>query len=149
MTGDTDDLLLFRLCRNLRGDIHNFDLIRRNGQLVPNFRPEWTSLVPEADREAEDAWRKELRDELCTGLNALERRTWERIIDGIPILDIAAMDGVSRSAIYERIRGIGTGGMVAKNPYVALWWALRLRRQLAEKIARRKSASNPKDETQP
>jgi len=42
-------------------------------------------------------------------------------------LDIATAEGVSRNAVYERIRGSSKrhGGMAAKNPYVAIWWRLR------------------------
>jgi hypothetical protein len=65
-------------------------------------------------------------------LNQIESRTWRQILSGLSLKAIAEGEGVSRSAIYNRILGnrFGHGGMVGKNVWVLLWW--RLRRRLAE-----------------
>jgi len=65
--------------------------------------------------------------DLDVNLTALERHTWHQLLDGQSISAIAASHGVTRAAIYARIRGTAKhpGGMVRKNPWVALWWATR------------------------
>ena len=45
---------------------------------------------------------EELIFEICQNLTATERRTWLQLVDGVSILDVAAAEGVSRTAIYER-----------------------------------------------
>ena len=91
--------------------------------LVPNFSRSWEGDA--TDRESElPTW---LVSALTANLTETECRTWRRLLDGQSIAAIAAAEGVSRTAIYERIRGSsrGHGGMVAKNPWVALWWLHR------------------------
>ena len=62
--------------------------------------------------------------EVMYGLNRTERRTWLLLLLGLPILEVACKEKVSRAAIYERIRGNskGQGGMIRKNDYVEIWW---------------------------
>lgn len=69
---------------------------------------------------------QELLDELSKNLTPLERSTWERLMDGSSIAEIAGQDSIKCSAVYARIRGNskGQGGMISKNEYVALWWSL-------------------------
>jgi hypothetical protein len=57
-------------------------------------------------------------------LNRTERRTWILLLLGQSIVEIARKEGISRAAIYERIRGNfqGQGGMIRKNDYVHIWW---------------------------
>ena len=73
------------------------------------------------------AWLDEPR--LYINLNEVERRTWRQILSGVSINGIAEGEGVSRTAIYERIQGnrFGHGGMIGKNFWVLLWWRLRRR----------------------
>lgn len=116
----------FRYCRRLDGSIEPVDLAKRNGRLVPRFHP--SVIEPASSAEPEDsAEYRELVEEVCQNLNPVERRTWLRLLDGRSILDVAAEDGVSRAAIYERIRGNNRGhiGMVGKNGYVAIWWRIK------------------------
>jgi len=58
------------------------------------------------------------------GLTKTERRTWLLLLLGYSIVETARKENVSRSAIYERIRGNskGQGGMIRKNDYVWIWW---------------------------
>jgi hypothetical protein len=118
-----DETLHFRYCRDLDGRLVAIDVARQNGRLVPRFSP--NQFEPIQDDTNSDL--DELIFEICQNLTATERRTWLQLVDGVSILDVAAAEGVSRTAIYERIRGSskGHGGMIAKNPYVAIWWRLR------------------------
>lgn len=121
---------LFESCCSLDGHVHRVNLARRNKRPMAILGPEWILPNLEPSAESHDSHLRELRDELCVNLNPVERRTWEQIIDGWSISDIARAERKSRTAVYERIRGKGQGGMVAKNPYVALWWCQRLRKQI-------------------
>lgn len=125
---DTEQALYFRYCRSLDGRLVPVDTARRNGRLVPRFEPELLEPSPEQEDAPELA---ELIDEITEHLTPTERRTWLKLLDGRSILDIAAEEGVSRAAVYERIRGSsrGKGGMVAKNEYVAIWWKRRSKRE--------------------
>ncbi|HYT75106.1 MAG TPA: hypothetical protein VEL79_10195 [Vicinamibacterales bacterium] len=71
--------------------------------------------------------RRDLLDEILTiNLSPVERRTWMRLLSGASIRAVAKEDGVTRTAIYARIRGSRrSAGMVSKNPFVAQWWARR------------------------
>ena len=113
-----DETSYFRRCRRLDGGIEEVDVARRNRRRVPRFHPSITE-APEAQAE-ESAEYRELVDEVCENLNETERRTWLRIIDGRSILDVAEEEGVSRPAVYDRLRR-----MVKKNRYVAIWWRLK------------------------
>ena len=108
----------FRYCRRIDGSLEPVDNIRQNGRRVPRFAPSITDLP--VDTHLESADYLELVEEVTENLNELERHTWLRILDKQSILDIAAEDGVSRAAIYDRIRR-----MVAKNQYCAIWWRLK------------------------
>jgi hypothetical protein len=123
MNLESNELLYFRYCRTLDGNLVPIDTAKQNGRLVPRFSPgQFEPVADDGDDELD-----ELIAEVCQDLTAIERRTWLQLIDGLTVLDIAAAEGVSRAAVYERIRGNskGHGGMVAKNPYVAIWWRLR------------------------
>ena len=135
-----DEAAIYQRCGTLDGSAKSVAVGKRNRRMVAQFTPEWTSLEPITEKTADASLENDLRAELSSNLNAIERRTWERIINGRPIREIAAEDGVRRSAIYERIRGNskGQGGMIQKNPYVALWWSLRLRQQLEKKVKTQK-----------
>ncbi|MGA2268777.1 MAG: hypothetical protein ABSH44_09940 [Bryobacteraceae bacterium] len=115
----------FRYCRKLDGTLEPVDVAKRNDRLVPRFHPSITEPPPPSDPEDSDEYR-ELVEEVSQNLNPIERRTWLRLLDGRSVLDIAAEDGVSRAAIYERIRGSAKrGGMIARNPYCLIWWNRR------------------------
>jgi DNA-directed RNA polymerase specialized sigma24 family protein len=121
-----DETTYFRYCRKIDGSLEPVDVAKRNDRLVPRFHP--SVLEPDFQTEPDESPEyRELVEEVSQNLSPVERRTWLRLLDGMSILDIAAEDGVSRAAIYERIRGSskGHGGMIAKNGYVAIWWRLR------------------------
>ena len=109
----------FRFCRNLAGELEAVDLARRNGRPELQFPPAIVEFPLFLEAEESPEYR-ELVDEVCQNLNEVERRTWLKIIDSRSILDIAAEEGVSRAAIYDRIKR-----MVEKNPYCAIWWRLK------------------------
>ena len=131
MDREDNEILFFQQCRTLDGRIERIEVGRRNGRVAPLFIPDWGLIDPVSDSNQAERRAKAIRAELSINLNPLERRTWRQLIHDRPIIEIAQEEGVSRSAIYERIRGNskGQGGMIAKNPYVALWWIERLRRQ--------------------
>ena len=108
----------FRYVRRLDGRLESVDLARRNGRLLPRFHPSVTE--PETQDREESAEYRELVEEVSQELNEIERATWLKILDERSILEIAEEDGVSRAAIYDRIRR-----MVKKNDYVAIWWRLK------------------------
>src|SRR5262249_43005650 len=97
---------------------------RRNGRWAPTFSLRCTEPQP---LSADPSEFRELVRELMYGLNRTERRTWRLLLLGYSILDTAAHEHVSRTAIYERIRGNARkhGGMVKKNDYVRIWWERR------------------------
>lgn len=118
------DVFAYEACAGIDGQIHRIPFGRRNRQRFPLFHPNWCTQIPTPSLEStENALTIE---ELCHHLNRLERRTWLQILNRRSILEIAEQEGVTRAAIYWRIRGKnGFGGMVAKNPYVARWWKVR------------------------
>ena len=114
----------FRYCRTVDGALVPVDVAKRNARLVPRFHPSITEPPPNAPDESDEY--RELVEEVSQNLTPVERRTWLRLLDGRSVLDIAAEDGVSRAAIYERIRGNPKrGGMIARNPYCQIWWNRR------------------------
>lgn len=124
MHDDEFEILLFRRCSTLHGAAQVVDVGKRNGRRTPFFRPDWAALSnTDGEERVLDPQRLE---EACMNLTALERKTWLQILGGHTIADIARDQRVSRAALYIRIRGKdGTGGMVAKNPFVCVWWELR------------------------
>jgi DNA-directed RNA polymerase specialized sigma24 family protein len=113
------EVFQFHQCRRIDGAVEPVDLIRRNRRPEIQFPADIVEYPLFTEAEQSDEYR-ELLDEVCQNLNDIERRTWLRIIDGRSILDIAAEEGVSRPAIYDRIKR-----MVEKNSYCAIWWRLK------------------------
>jgi hypothetical protein len=120
-----DETTYFHYARRIDGRLESVDCARHNGRLVPRFDPSWTDVA--CGGPADDSEFEELIAELSYNLNAAESRTWLKLIDGQSVEHIAQTEGVSRAAVYERIRGNSKnqGGMVKKNDYVRLWWNLR------------------------
>jgi hypothetical protein len=124
MNFDTaSDLLIFRKYSDFLGHSHRVTISRRNGRLAPNLAPT-CSRFPERETETIPRWEQQ---RYFVNLNPIERRTWEKILRGRSIRQIAAEEGVRRSAIYARITGNskGQGGMIAKNFWVLYWWLCR------------------------
>lgn len=121
-----DDVFTCQRYRTLTGSIQSVPIYRRNGRIAANFRPaDTTSSQTDPSDDHAQHGAKVLRA-LSAGLTRLERRTWWRILDGWSVDAIADADGVSRTAIYCRIRGKhGNGGMASKNTWVSEWWARR------------------------
>lgn len=113
------EVLQFHQYRRIDGAIEPVDLIRHNRRREIQFPTDIVEYPLFVEAEQSDEY-KELLDEVCQNLNEIERRTWLRIIDGGSILDIAAEEGVTRPAIYDRIKR-----MVEKNSYCAIWWRLK------------------------
>ena len=113
----------FPVFRNLHGAVQYATTGKRNGQPSVFFSPGCAepSLEPVVERNLRDHPR------LFVNLNSVERETWRKILAARSIADIAKEEGTSRAAIYERIRGNsrGQGGMIAKSPWVLLWWRSR------------------------
>lgn len=107
--------------RRLSGAIERGGTIKRNGQTLPNVGPSAAEEETEAEMQL---WEKE---KMYVNLNEIERRTWERILRGWTITDIAEEDRVSRQAILARIGGNSKnqGGMIGKNFHVLVWWLFR------------------------
>ncbi len=117
----TPDWFAFQTYRTLTGAPMPADLIRRGGRSAPRHRRDW-----DADPAVDNPRPFAVRRRVLRDLTRIERRTWRRILAGWAIDTIARADGISRAAVYARIRGSdGRGGMVRKNPYVARWWAGR------------------------
>jgi hypothetical protein len=117
-----DETTYFRYVRTLDGSLEPVDLIRHNGRSVPRFSG--------PKREAPRPQLLGLYRELMYNLSRLERRTWVPLLLGRSFEEVAATHGISRAAIYARLRGNskGQGGMVRKNEYVAIWWRLQRKR---------------------
>src|ERR1035437_3295653 len=115
----------FQVFRDLHGGMQYAGAGRRNGQPSVFFRRTYTESAPEPAIETN------LRDQprLFVNLNSVERETWRKILAARSIADIAKEEGISRAAIYARIRGNSRcqGGMIAKSPWVLLWWRSRQR----------------------
>lgn len=114
-----DETTFYRYARTLDGKLEPVDVVRHNGRLVPRFAP---TIAESPSTNSTDL--KRLVREVMYGLNRTERRTWLLLLLGLPILEVACKEKVSRAAIYERIRGNskGQGGMIRKNDYVEIWW---------------------------
>ncbi|MBI3411843.1 MAG: hypothetical protein HY040_26220 [Planctomycetes bacterium] len=128
MTTSDPITLAYRSCRTLDGHAESLAIAKRGGRVVVALPAIWADGGPR--RAPSSPWLDDPR--FYVNLNATECRTWRRILAGASIAAIAAEDGVSRAAIYERIQGnrFGHGGMIAKNFWCLLWW--RLRRRMTE-----------------
>ena len=122
---NASDLLVFSRYSDLLGQTHRANIFRRNGRRAPVLSPACIQL-PDRALEVVPPWEQ---PRYFVNLNAVQRRTWGKILRGWSIRQIAAEEGVRRSAIYARIEGNtkGQGGMIAKNFWVLLWWRLRQR----------------------
>lgn len=122
---NASDLLVFSRYSDLLGQTHRISISRRNGRRLPVLSPACIQF-PDRALEVVPPWEQ---PRYFINLNALQRRTWGKILRGWSIRQIAAEEGVRRSAIYARIEGNskGQGGMIAKNFWVLLWWRLRQR----------------------
>ena len=113
----------FRVCRDVRGDLHHVGGGKRNGKPAVFFPQSFTDAAAPANPV------RDIREQerLFVNLNPLERATWRKILSAQSIASIADEEGVSRPAIYARIQGNGKsqGGMIGKNFWVLLWWRLR------------------------
>jgi hypothetical protein len=119
------ETLIFRSCRSLDGRSHQVDVGRRNGRPVLILHPDWTTPnLPSTTTHSEIS--TGFLELICINLTPLERLTWLQLLAGRSVRNIARDQGVSRAAIYIRIRGKdGKGGMAVKNPWVGAWWDRR------------------------
>lgn len=127
MQDDSGDLLFYQACRSLDGRVCIPLVGKRNGRRTAFFGPDWAH--PGTQNASSRFHPEDLGiEDLFLNLTEIERSTWERILDSRSIPSIADEDRISTSAVYERIRGSSKrhGGMVAKNRWVARWWAARL-----------------------
>lgn len=135
MKSDPDllEILVFRSYRSFDGTIQPLDVGKRNGHPAAIFHPSLISAAPGGAGNG-DGHRasKRIRRAFFSGLTRIERRTWAKALEGKSFREIAREEGVSRTAIYERFRGNskGQGGMIAKNPYAAVWWHFRHQQSL-------------------
>jgi len=119
---DKDDHKFHSYIRGHGGALELADCIRRCGRLVPRHEPESRREGPSSRRLADLL---EFCREITYGLNTLQRRTFLRLLLGT-LEDTANSFGISRAAVYSRIRGRdGNGGMIAQNEYVRIWWTGR------------------------
>ena len=112
---------------DLNGTVRSVPIGKRSGYHVPMFAPGDFDPTGSRDDETHQLSFDELLEAVSGNLTPKERRTWHRILKGASICQVAREDGVSRAAVYERIRGNSKkgGGMVVKNPFVAIWWIRR------------------------
>lgn len=124
---EPNETTYFRYIRTLNGSLEPIDLVRQNGRCVPRFSPR--ILSGQTDTPKSDFI--PLYREIMYGLSRLERRTWLPLLFGRSLDEVAKSQGVSRAAIYARIRGNskGQGGMIRKNDYVAIWWCMQRKLQ--------------------
>jgi len=120
-----DDLRFTRFS-NLDGSTEPAATGKRNGKpfmMIPPGGGQPPGGAPDSD-DPPPFWDQE---RFFVNLNETERRTWEKILKGQPIKDIAREEGVSRQAIYARIVGNSKhqGGMIGKNFWVLMWWLAR------------------------
>jgi hypothetical protein len=129
-----DDVIRFRRIRTLDGRLEAVDLIRRNGHPVPRLD---RSVFGPPGLEGQRSDLLPLYREIMYGLSRLERRTWLPLLLDRSIDEVAQSQGVSRAAIYARIRGNSKkqGGMIRKNDYVAIWWRTQRNLHLRKKHA--------------
>src|SRR5579864_4710609 len=96
------------------GSLQSMHFSKRNGKRVPLFPPDVTQPEEPRDAEPSDEYH-ELEGELTSNLTAVERRRLLRLADGVPILDLAKEEKVSRQAIKTSIRQ-----MIRKSEYCAI-----------------------------
>src|SRR5438034_10710005 len=108
-----DDIFIYHTCRSLDGSPHSVDFCRRNGRFTPVFPPALTGSLP--DFQVVETTRRPQVDGLFDDLTEIETHTWQSILNGSSISDIAEDEGVCREAIYQRIRGKSKsgGGMIS------------------------------------
>lgn len=112
------DAITLGRCARVDGSPITVDIIKRNQKLVPILRREVLNTDP-----LEPGHRPRLPSRL-ENLNATQSRTFDQILQGKSISAIAEAEGVSRAAIYSRIRGShGRGGMIRRNLWAFLWWS--------------------------
>jgi hypothetical protein len=118
-----DESRQFRLYRNSDGSIEPLGAVRRNGVAVPRLSSQENST----NQPSRHSTLLQTYRELMQGLNSTERRIWVKLLLGLSVDEVAAMFGVSRAAIYSRIRGDRKGykGLIAKSKNVAIWWDRR------------------------
>jgi hypothetical protein len=125
MNNSQFELFRFKRFTDLWGTAVTPSFGRRNGRALAFLNPAHADS-PQLPVDSAD-----MRDDsrFFVNLNAVERATWRKILSAQSISSIAEEEGVSRSAIYTRIRGNrwGQGGMIGKNFWVLLWWRLRRR----------------------
>jgi hypothetical protein len=112
------DVLKFQLYAAADGRSRVANVYRHNGRLaVGAYEFDLIDLHDDAD-----TYDQCLRI-LSANLTATQARRWHKLLDGRSIDEIAAEEGVSRTALYVCIRGKdGRGGMVRKNRWVKTWW---------------------------
>ena len=122
-TAANDETRLFRRFLSPAGDVERLDEIRRNGNGVP--RP--TPLCHSEMQHTNIVVLLQTYRTLMYNLNSIERRIWVPLLLGRSIDEVAKAFGVSRPALYSRIRGDGKGygGMISKNENVEIWWRRR------------------------
>ncbi|SRR6266404_1309308 len=115
------EITQYHSCRDLYGNVRPVALCKRNGRTALCFDPGFGRSGDEAGNGRGDV------EGIFDNLTEIESEAWERVLEGRSISQIAEEQGVSRTAIYERIRGNskGQGGMIAKNHWVRLWWTAR------------------------
>jgi len=130
---DDSDALQFRHYRSVDGRVRPLDVIRRNSKLVPQFSAADLQF-PDKEPSAVCTCR-ELPGKFLN-LTPVQARTWEQILAGKTISDIARNERVSRAAIYQRIRGSsGRGGMTRRNLWVFIWWKFLQEQQSHEQLS--------------
>lgn len=129
MNHDDSDLK-FQRYRTLDGSQAKGSSARRNGKTYLSLPP--GCAEPASEKENTPLWEQ---SRLYVNLNPVEGRTWEQILRGSTISQVAREEAVSRQAILARIRGNGKhqGGMIGKNFWVLLWWLAHQRTQATGK----------------
>jgi hypothetical protein len=119
---DPEDRLDVLQCATLSGDA--CDVVRYRH----NRRPALRAVAVDVDGLAARLRRRRalLHEILTMNLTSVEQRTWIRLLQTPSVSAVAKEEGVTRTAIYARIRGSRRSpGMIHKNPFVAQWWARR------------------------
>jgi DNA-binding CsgD family transcriptional regulator len=107
------DVHYFHYARDHNGKLVPVGTARRNKRMVPRFDPSITEPEPPGGEESKDY--RELVEEVTYCLTPLERRTLLRLADGLPVVELAREENVSRQAIYCRL-----AAMIRKNEYCAI-----------------------------
>lgn len=108
------DATYFPYFRRHDGSLEAKHFAKQNGRRVPLFPRDVTQPEELRHTEPSDEY-LELEDELTCNLTNVERRRLLRLADGIPILELAREEKVSRQAIKTSIRQ-----MIRKNEYCAI-----------------------------